>query len=87
MTLQGVAACLNGAPGQCACSTAGSAIALRDWQCRRTPHRRKPAQAVKCGRRTIRSERKCLTAVNRARVEEFEMARLKLRHQERCAIE
>jgi hypothetical protein len=45
------------------------------------------ATRLGCGRRAIRGERKGLTAGNLARVEEFEMARLKLRHQERLAIE
>ena len=68
--------------GPGACSTAGSAILLRDWLCRQTRRRREPAKA-KCGRRAICSGIKGLTAVNLARVEEFETAGIKLDHQER----
>jgi hypothetical protein len=60
-------ASLNVAAGQGLCSTAGSAIALRDWLFRQTRDRREPAE-VKCGRRAICDKMKGLTAVNLARM-------------------
>jgi hypothetical protein len=78
----------HGPRGQCACSTTGSAVALRDWLCRRASHCLELACAGQYCRRAICGETKGLTAINLCESGGSRHVRNKIRSSgERFAIE